>query len=98
MLDVISKTLKELPANKITDIVPDRLTDKLTKAELEFLQNILGFVENNDAIDNYRAQLLTNKSSESVKKYFAALTDAGILIGVGANKGRTYKLNKTYHE
>jgi Fic family protein len=94
MLDVISKTLKELPVNRITDIVPDKLTDKLTKSELEFLQSILGFLENNGAIDNYRAQLLTNKSSESVKKYFATLTDAGILISVGANKGRKYKLNK----
>ncbi|MDR0753548.1 MAG: Fic family protein [Holosporaceae bacterium] len=98
MLDVISKTLKELPVNKITDIIPDKITDKLTKSELEFLQSILGFLENNGAIDNYRAQLLTNKSSESVKKYFATLTDAGILISVGANKGRKYKLNKTCHE
>ncbi|MDR1334201.1 MAG: hypothetical protein LBJ71_03215, partial [Holosporaceae bacterium] len=93
MMDVISKTLKELLANKITDKVTDKVTDKLSKAELEFLQNILGFLENNGAIDNYRAQLLTNKSAESIKKHFAALTDAGILIGIGANKGRKYKLS-----
>jgi Fic family protein len=90
MMDVISKTLKELPVNRITDIVPD----KLSKAELEFLQNILGFLENNGAIDNYRAQLLTNKSAESVKKHFAVLVNTGILIGIGANKGRKYKLSK----
>ena len=93
MLNSIAKALDELPANKITDIIPDKITDKLSKTELEFLKSIAGFLENNGAIDNYRAQLLTNKSAESVKKYFTVLVQAGIVTAIGVNKGRKYKLN-----
>ncbi|MDR0942747.1 MAG: Fic family protein [Holosporales bacterium] len=94
MLEAIDKSLNELPTDKSTDIIPDKLTDNLAKGETEFLKSIIGFIKNNETIDNYRAQLLTNKSAESVKKYFAALIKAGILIATGKNKGRKYKLNK----
>jgi Fic family protein len=93
MLDIILKTLKELPVRKITDIIPEKNTDKLSKTELEFLQNIVGYLENNGTIDNYRAQLLTNKSAESVKKHFVSLVKLGILTAEGTNKGRKYRLN-----
>jgi len=86
----MNKTLNELPINKI----PDKITDKLKKSELEFLNGIIGFPQNNSSTDNQRAQLLTNKSAESVKKYFAALVGAGILIAEGENKGQRYKLNE----
>ncbi|MDR0953276.1 MAG: Fic family protein [Elusimicrobiota bacterium] len=92
MLTMIEQTLAELPKKKITDIIPDKITDKLGKADKEFLLKIIGWLENNDEIDNYRAQLLTNKSAEMIKKHFAALVDAGVLIAVGKNKGRKYKL------
>ena len=92
MLDAIASALSELPIREITDIIPDKLTDKLSKGEMDFLRGIIGFLENNGEIDNFRAQLMTNKSAESIKKYFAALVKAGILIAIGANKGRKYKL------
>jgi Fic family protein len=92
MLKAIADALSELPINKITDIFPDIITDKLSKAELEFLRGIAGFLENNGEIDNYRAQSLTGKSAESAKKYFAALVKAGALTATGANKGRKYQL------
>ncbi|MDR3329386.1 MAG: Fic family protein [Prevotellaceae bacterium] len=94
MLEVILKTIKELPVRKITDILPEIITDKLKKAELEFLKSIIGFLENNGSIDSYHAQLLTNKSAESVKKYFATFVNLGILSSEGATKGRKYQLNK----
>lgn len=94
MLDIILKTLNELPVQKITDIIPDKITDKLKKSEFEFLNDIWGYLQNNKTIDNYKARLLTNKSSESVKKYFAALVDAGILSQEGQNKGRKYRLKE----
>ena len=93
MLEAIVVALKELPISKITDIFPDIFPDKLSKSKLEFLRGIAGFLENNGEIDNYRAQFLTGKSAESVKKYFAALMKAGVLVAVGANKGRKYKIN-----
>ncbi|MDR1827208.1 MAG: Fic family protein [Methylobacteriaceae bacterium] len=94
MLDAVSSALSQLPTRKITDIITDKNTDKLSKTELEFLQGIIGFLENNGEINNFRAQLLTNKSADSVKKYFARLVEAGILTAHGANKARKYRLNK----
>jgi Fic family protein len=92
MLESIAQALLELPVGKITDILPEKIIAKLSKTELEFLRGIIGFLENNGEIDNYRAQLLTNKSAGSVKKYFAALSAAGVLIPHGATKARKYTL------
>jgi Fic family protein len=96
MLSVITKSLSELPNIKITEKLNREITDKLSKTELEFLQSIIGFLENNTEIDNYRAQLLTNKSDISVKKYFAKLVEIGVLEARGITKARKYKLNKEF--
>ncbi len=69
MLNAIMQVLEELPIRKITDIFTDINTDKLTKAELEFLEQIAGYIDKNGEITNYRAQLLTNKSDVSVKVF-----------------------------
>jgi Fic family protein len=92
MLSSILAALNELPVKKITDIIPDKLTDKLTKAELLFLEAVGGYLENNDELTNFRAQLLTNKSAESVKKYLQKLVQLGVLKTSGENKGRKYRL------
>jgi Fic family protein len=94
MLNAILQALEELPARKITDIFTDINTDKLTKVELEFLEQIAGYIDKNGEITNYRAQLLTNKSDVSVKKYFAKFVEIGILKVEGKNKGRKYLINK----
>lgn len=90
MLGAIYQALNELPIRKITDIFPDINTDELTKTELEFLEQIAGFIDKNGEITNYRARLLTNKSDGSVKKYLGQFTEMGILEAVGENKGRKY--------
>jgi Fic family protein len=94
MLNAILQALDELPNRKITDIFTDKLTDKLSKTELEFLEHIAGYLDKNGEITNYRAQLLTNKSDVSVKKYFAKFVKIGILKVEGKNKGRKYIINK----
>ena len=94
MLDVILQALEELPSRKITDIFTDINTDKLSKSELEFLEQIAGYLDKNGEITNYRAQLLTNKSDISVKKYLARFAEIGILQIEGKNKGRKYTINK----
>jgi Fic family protein len=94
MLNAILQALEELPNKKITDIFTDINTDKLSKAELEFLEQIAGYIDKNGEITNYRAQLLTNKSDVSVKKYFAKFVELGLLEVEGKNKGRKYKINK----
>jgi len=73
-------------------ISTDINTDMLSKGELEFLEQIAGFLERNGEITNYRAQLLTNKSPASVKKYLVRFSQMGLLEAVGENKGRKYKI------
>ena len=94
MLNAILQALEELPIRKITDIFTDINTDKLSKAELEFLEQIAGYLDKNGEITNYRAQLLTNKSDVSVKKYLAKFVELGLLQVEGKNKGRKYKIDK----
>jgi fido (protein-threonine AMPylation protein) len=77
---------------KITDIF-GTITDKLAVKEMEFLQVVFDFLQENGEISSKQAQELSGKSAESVKKYFAALVAAGVLIAKGENKGRKYKLN-----
>jgi len=92
MLNAILQALEELPNKKITDIFTDINTDKLSKSELEFLEQIAGYIDRNGEITNYRAQLLTNKSDISVKKYLAKFAEIGLLEIEGNNKGRKYKI------
>ena len=94
MLHAILQALEELPVRRITDIFTDINTDKLTKTELEFLEQIAGYLDKNGEITNYRAQLLTNKSDISVKKYFARFVELEILREEGKNKGRKYFVNR----
>ena len=93
MLGAILQALEELPNKKITDIFTDINTDKLSKAELEFLEQIASYLDKNGEINNYRAQLLTNKSDSSVKKYLAKFVEIGLLTMEGKNKGRRYKIS-----
>jgi len=86
-----------LTSRKITDIFTDINTDKLSKPELEFLEQIAGYLDKNGEISNYRAQLLTNKSDISVKKYLAKFVELGLLEVEGKNKGRKYKINNPTH-
>ncbi len=90
MLSAIYQALEELPVHKVTDIFPDIDTDKFSKSELEFIEAIVGYIEKHGEITNYRAQVLTNLSAESVKKYLAVLVKAGLFDATGKNKGRKY--------
>ncbi|MDR0978936.1 MAG: Fic family protein [Lachnospiraceae bacterium] len=80
MLEVIAQTLENLPQNKITDIITDIITDKLSKEDILFLEAVLPYLQKNSEINNYKAQFLTNKSSEAIKKYFQKFVEYGILI------------------
>ncbi len=90
------EALEELPTRKITDIFTDINTDKLSKTDLEFLEQIAGYLDKNGEITNYRAQLLTNKSDISVKKYLAKFVELKLLEVEGKNKGRKYKINQMH--
>jgi Fic family protein len=92
MLSAIVKTLDELSTTEISDITSDITSDKLTKMEKEFLIKIIEYLKNNGEIDSYKAQLFTNKSPQRVRQYFAALVEKGVLVAIGTNEGRKYKL------
>ena len=94
MLNAILQALEELPTRKITDIFTDKITDKLSKTEWEFLEQIAGYIDKNGEITNYRAQLLTNKSAVSVKKYLSKFAEMGLLQVEGKNKGRKYMIHR----
>jgi len=98
MLSAVHQALNELPVHKITDIYTDINTDKLSRAELEFLEQIVGYLKRNGEITNYRAQLLTNKSPASVKKHLTRLVQLGFLEAVGENKGRKYLIGTHPHK
>jgi Fic family protein len=94
MLSAVLQALEALPVHKITDIFPEIRTDKLSKTELEFLEQVGGYLEKHGEITNYRAQLVTNRSAESIKKLLVRLVEMGILEAVGENKGRKYVIRK----
>jgi predicted HTH transcriptional regulator len=78
----------------MADIITDLNTDILTKVEREFLEQIAGYVKTYGEITNYRAQLLTNRSAETVKKLLVRLVELQALEAIGENKGRRYVIRK----
>jgi len=80
-------------AHTLTDIIPDKITDMLSKGEREFLFAIFFYLCEHREINNYRAQTLTGKSADSVKKYFAKLVQLGLLQAIGKNKARIYRFS-----
>jgi Fic family protein len=80
-------------SSALTDKIPDIFTDKLTKSEREFLFAIYPYLCEHGGINNYRAQTLTGKSADSVKKYFAKLVRIGFLQATGNNKARVYRFS-----
>lgn len=90
MLKAINESLDEFNDIKITD----KITDKLTPMEQKVLNPIIKYLLKHETIDNKNARALTDKSAESIKKYLNTFTKWGILIRIGENKGRKYKLNQ----
>lgn len=82
----ILDAVKDLTSSKITDILTDKDTD--------FLMMIMGYIRRNGFISNAKAQSLTGKSSETVKKYFVKFVKLNILIPKGENRSRVYELNE----
>jgi Fic family protein len=94
MLKAINETLDDLEDIELTDIVPDIITEKLTPMEKTVLTAIVKYLLKHETIDNNKAQELSGKSAESIKKYLSKFAKINVLIPVGEKKGRKYKLNK----
>ncbi|MDR2672275.1 MAG: Fic family protein [Coriobacteriales bacterium] len=75
----------------LAGLIPSFFTNRLTKTEKAFLFAIFPYLCEYGEINNYRAQTLTNKSAESVKKHLATLVRIGFLQAIGKNKSRVYR-------
>ena len=93
MLKAINESLDEFIGIEITDIITDKVTDKLSPMQLRVLTYMIKYLLTYENITNQKARELIGKSAESTKKYLNSLVEANILISVGKNKGRKYKLN-----
>lgn len=77
-------------------IITDIFTDKITDKDTDFLMMIMGFIKRNGFISNAKAQSLTGKSSETIKKYFVKFVKLNLLIPKGENRSRVYELNEDF--
>ena len=73
---------------KISDIISDKL-DKPTKV---FLDTIMPILQKDGDISAATAMELTGKSAQRVRQLSSALVASGMLVAVGQNKGRRYRL------
>jgi Fic family protein len=77
--------------SEVCDKIPDKYTDMLSKSEKEFLLKVYPYLCRHGEINNYRAQTLTGKSADSVRKYFSKLVSISFLQAVGERKARVYR-------
>ena len=78
-------------ANKNTKI-SDIISDKLNKPTKVFLDTIMPTLQKDGDISAAMAMELTGKSAQRVRQLFSALVVSGVLVAVGQNKGRRYRL------
>lgn len=76
---------------KISDII----SDKLDKPTQTFLNLIMPTLRKDGEINAAIAVELTGKSPQRVRQLFAALVASGVLVAIGQNKGRRYRLSIT---
>lgn len=70
----------------------DIISDKLNKTEKAFMDALLPILQKTGEVTASEAIIATGKSAQRVRQLFAALVEKGVLIAVGQNKGRKYKL------
>ena len=68
--------------------------DALSKSEKEVLSTLVTYFSKNELVNTATAVTLLNKSKVNIRKYFGKFMKLNILIPIGENKGRKYKLNK----
>ena len=94
MLEMILKTIDEFNNSNILSNIKQEYVEGLTKVGLEILLNLINYFKDNEFITTEVASNLTNKSRVNIRKYFNKFMKIDILIPIGENKGRKYKLNK----
>lgn len=98
MLDIILQTIDKFDATNSPNKIKEDYINNLSKKEREILEKLTIYFEKNKLIDNQTAAYLLNKSNVNVRKYFKKFVDNDLLIAIGNNKGRKYKLNENIFE
>ena len=94
MLNMILQTIEKFyTSNSLVRINEEYLKD-LTKTEKEVLSALVTYFSKNELVNTDTAVTLLNKSKVNTRKYFGKFMKLNILIPIGENKGRKYKLNK----
>ena len=68
-----------------------KMTDKMTDKELQRLKILEVYFEENNYIDNSKAQKILNVSDSTARRFLNKLVKGGILEAIGERKGRKYR-------
>ncbi len=94
ILEMILKTIESINYVDYLKNIKNKYLISLTNMEQTVLNSLIDYYEKNQLINNEIAVNLLNRSSASVRKYLKKFSTLDILIPIGENKGRKYKLNK----
>lgn len=93
MLNMILKTVEKFDTNNSLVKIKEEYLKGLTKTEKEVLSVLITYFNKNEFIDTDIAVSLLNKSKVNIRKYFGKFMRLNILIPIGENKGRKYRVN-----
>ena len=95
MMEMISSTIDAFAGGgNILQNINDKCLRNLTKSEKELLAAVVSNFNTDDPITAGRLCEMTNKTPSAIRNHLKKLTDEGILIASGDNKGRKYLLNR----
>ncbi|MEG1597840.1 MAG: Fic family protein [Bacilli bacterium] len=93
MLNMILKTIENYSTSNLLNKIKKECLTPLSKTEKEILNNLINYFDKNELLDTDTAVTILNKSKVNIRKYFGKFMKLKILIPIGENKGRKYKIN-----
>jgi len=91
--DVPNSQVAEKLPNSCRITLPNNAVEKLTPAEISFLNSLMPFFNGSTWITNAQARDETNKLDGSVKRFMRNLTSKGVLESRGETRDRQYRIS-----
>lgn len=98
MLDMILQTIEKFESNSFLTKVKDKYIFKLSPTEKEILNKLIPYFDKYEFINNEKASEVIEKKKGNTRKYFGRFVKLGLLIPIGNNKGRKYKINNEVYK